>query len=388
MSFPKSKLRHEKKNNSLLRFEIYNVDLSILNSLRRIILSEIENVAFRFSSTGSQDIKFNSNTSPLHNEFLAHRLSMVPICLSPNQIIDFEQNDYKFTLIKKNTSNEILDVTSNDIKVVDKHGNSIDETLFFPKNLITSDYILINKLKPNIFDQSKGDELNIEMVASKDISKTNSGFSPVSVASFYNLVDESKCQKILNEKLKLIDESQKSDYVLSFNNLEKQKYYYTNEYNEPNKFEFFIQTECALKPEYIFLKAFIVLQEKLENFKNRLINDICNISYDSDTNIIEIKVVNETHTLGNLIQSLFYNLYIRDDNKRDLKFVGYHNPHPLSNEIIFRFGFNNNSEKIFKKFIVSGIETIQEHLISLANEWFEISSLSRDYAKDIEKIIK
>ena len=51
-----------------------DVPVSLTNAIRRIILSEIPNVAFY-----EKDIKIIENKSELHNEFIAHRTSLLPI---------------------------------------------------------------------------------------------------------------------------------------------------------------------------------------------------------------------------------------------------------------------------------------------------------------------
>ena len=58
----------EIKDNRLV-FKIKNIDVSILNSIRRVILSEIPNIAFEFEpyNIDNQKIIIYKNTCPLHN---------------------------------------------------------------------------------------------------------------------------------------------------------------------------------------------------------------------------------------------------------------------------------------------------------------------------------
>ena len=100
------------KTNSEIEFKVKNIDTSILNSIRRVILSEIENVAFEFEpyKTENPDVNIIKNTSPLHNEFIKHRLSLIPLCFDVNEINDFDKNKYKFIIQKSNNTNSLLDV--------------------------------------------------------------------------------------------------------------------------------------------------------------------------------------------------------------------------------------------------------------------------------------
>jgi len=85
-------------NNNKLTFEIKNIDVSILNSIRRIILSEIPNVAFEFEpyNIDNQKVIIDKNTCPLHNEIIQQRLSMIPLNFTTDEIIDFETDKYNF----------------------------------------------------------------------------------------------------------------------------------------------------------------------------------------------------------------------------------------------------------------------------------------------------
>ena len=147
-----------KKTNSEIEFKVKNIDTSILNSIRRVILSEIENVAFEFEpyKTENPDVNIIKNTSPLHNEFIKHRLSLIPLCFDVDEINDFDKNKYKFIIQKSNNTNSLLDVHTGDIQIHNEKGKPYSKTFrekIFPKNPITDDYILITKLKPNLINQ-------------------------------------------------------------------------------------------------------------------------------------------------------------------------------------------------------------------------------------------
>lgn len=67
-----------------IKFELLNVDLSIANSLRRIIISEVPTMAIDI-------VEVKENTSALHDEFIAHRLGLIP--LTSHTVDQFEMSD-------------------------------------------------------------------------------------------------------------------------------------------------------------------------------------------------------------------------------------------------------------------------------------------------------
>jgi len=102
-----------------VRFIIKNVEISFVNSLRRIMIAEVPTMAIEF-------VKIRSNTSVIHDEMLSHRLGLIPLdstnvgnymwrsdcdCFSaecPNCSV-------KFKLNVKNTEDQNLEVTSKDL---------------------------------------------------------------------------------------------------------------------------------------------------------------------------------------------------------------------------------------------------------------------------------
>lgn len=55
-----------------IEFVLENCDISLANSLRRILLAEIETIAIH-------NVKVYENTSSLPDEYIAHRLGLIPL---------------------------------------------------------------------------------------------------------------------------------------------------------------------------------------------------------------------------------------------------------------------------------------------------------------------
>jgi DNA-directed RNA polymerase II subunit RPB3 len=353
-------------------FEVHNVDVSVVNAIRRTIISEVPTVGFAFDPNQKEnDIKVLENSGALHNEFLCHRLSLIPIYLNKQEIAEFEPTQYSFVLKVKNEGTTMMDVTSKDIQIYNSQGSKYDNQLrnrLFPPYLIDGEehHILITKLKPNLYNEQNGDGIYIKATASKNVGSVHSRWSPVSKCCYHNIVDEELAKKVLDKK---IDENKdenlnKEEITKRFELLDKQRYFIRNKYDEPSAFKFEIESECALEPTEIFEQGIEHLILKLQNFAENVENDN-GIFITQQANMHYIKIDNEGHTLGNLIQSMFYNYYIRTEDPV-LTYIGYYQPHPLENHIIIKLTGNIES---LKDIIVKGVNRLIKDLTDMKEEW-------------------
>ena len=341
-----------KKNKNELNLEVKDVDTSIINGIRRVCLAEYITVAFNIDDYINSDLKVIKNTCGLHNEFLLHRVGLIPIHTSPEL---FDVNKYNFILKKKNEGNTIINVTTEDFKVIDTEtGKNIDPKQFFPPNERNS-YILITKLKPN--PNNKGEEIHIEGKASKNNGKKHARYQPVSCITYNNKRDPDKVQKALDKYLKENNDSDKevnlrTQFDLSF----ADRYFYTNSEGICNYFEMYIESLGIESPEKILLGCIDILSNKLTRFKTSISNIVENKAEDEmitlDISLENMKsyiitAENESHTLGNLIQ--FHALKYFDRTK--LPFIGYKNPHPLKHNIEIKISTQNNTPEEINEII-------------------------------------
>jgi len=385
-----------KKKDNKITFNVKNTDVSILNSIRRIILSDIPNVAFDFKPYDFQEKKINiiENTCSLHNEIILQRLSMIPLKFDEDEINNFEPNKYKFVLKKINNSSKMMDVTTEDIEIFDENDKKYNNKFIrkiFPKNKISGDFILITKLKPNLFNKDNGDVLEINMIATKSTAKDYAGFGYVSQCVYFNVIDE----KLADEELKKILEKNKelpkkeiANLKNEFNTLDKYRHFRKNEYDEPNYFEFNIESESRVSPEFLVFKGMLIIKNRIETIVANLIDSkikIDKVESDNDktsslesTNFYSFEIENEKHTLGNLIQSLFYNEFVRNGNKKIIEYIGYKSPHPLEEILILKIKFNEDiKENQISKVVIEGLVNIQTDMDDLIKKWIDISKLDK-----------
>ena len=113
--------------------------------MRRVILSSIPTVAFR--TEDNSDFIIEKNNTSLHNEFLAHRISLIPLYIDPNDY----QKDYLFELKVESTDDPIISIYANNFNIYKKNNNIKDENKSF--NILNYDLEnpLSDKEKEKIF---------------------------------------------------------------------------------------------------------------------------------------------------------------------------------------------------------------------------------------------
>lgn len=96
------------------------------------MITDVETVAFRadIGETGATgDVVITSNSTPMSNEMLAHRIGLVPIHVA--KPLEWDPETYSFTLNIVNDTTEPRDVVASDIEVRKNRGPE-EEALLVP----------------------------------------------------------------------------------------------------------------------------------------------------------------------------------------------------------------------------------------------------------------
>ena len=121
-----------------LSFKIHGLSPSFVNALRRTILTNIPNIGFGYEPEKTIEIK--TNTSGLNDEFIAHRLSLIPVMIDDwmTSRVPVNLDDYTFELNVDQASQAHKSgyVTTDDFKVL-KNDQGVETVLnaadFFPR---------------------------------------------------------------------------------------------------------------------------------------------------------------------------------------------------------------------------------------------------------------
>jgi len=335
-------------------FEVHDIDLSIINGIRRVILTDIPIVGIIGETVDSIDPTVNIlvNTCPLHNEIITHRIGLIPVCLTENEIESYEDGSIILELNVLNEGNKIEAITTNNIKGK-RNGVDISEKELkeiFPKNPISNDNILITKLR-------SGEQLHFTAELVKKTARFNASFNPVSLCNFSYIQNP--------------EEADKKEGIL-----DKERAYYKNKFGDPTAFLMDIEhININIAPKYLINKSIEIIIEKLNNLRSNLIkDDVIQVKqFQEIENTFEFFIDDEDDTLGNIIQSVLHSKYIRENNKFDntvCSYIGYICPHPLKSLLVIRITLEDETRKEkFINFLEMNCKTIIEELSTIKSNW-------------------
>jgi len=356
-------LNYCEKNRKCI-FLIQNIDISIINALRHIIISDIKN-----SGINSKNISIIKNTSVINNELLQHRISLIPI-------YSIETNELKKVHLNIiNTKNYPIFATSNNIQT-------------FDENIKIFENIIICKLKKNEelqfvahVDYNTGEHIDIYkpvinvyfrklkfiyILKNKNfeinLKKINQYFDKCKFNLYTNLQEFNFANKIQKKNYKCVGFSTNlNDFELD----ELTKFLDMNADNLiiedlENIYVFCIEY-IFIKPKKLLLIAFNILQNKLQHF---FIENEHNCEIEKEkinekkTSIkIILNVENISCQIANVIS------YFINKNKHII-FAHYHKKHPFDSTILFiiYLHFEKNIDEIYLKNIINFFQEIMNEV--------------------------
>ncbi|VAI93339.1 unnamed protein product [Triticum turgidum subsp. durum] len=161
--FPRVRIRELR--DEYAKFELRDTDASVANALRRVMIAEVPTVAIDL-------VEIESNSSVLTDEFIAHRLGLIPLTSSAAMAMRLSRDcdacdgdgsceycSVEFHLAARATdSGQTLEVTAMDLRSTDP------------------------KVCP--VDQRRGQELRLRAIARKGIGKDHAKWSPAATVTF------------------------------------------------------------------------------------------------------------------------------------------------------------------------------------------------------------
>ena len=262
-------------------FIVRDAEVPFINAIRRVAMVNVPKIAI-------EDVNIIRNDSAMFNEVLAHRLGLTPLVsdldaleglsLPEDDDWDVYSNGIMFHL------NEVgpkvvysKDLISSDSKI------EVGPKVVYSKDLISSD----SKIKP-VYDTiplvklKEGEELNIEAVAKVGYGKEHAKWIPTTVCAYKQYPEitfnedveiDYDCAQACPRGILKSDRRSKKIKILDIEDCAMCKSCvrasdngYINVGFKPNDFIFRIETDGAMPPKEVLLKACDVLGEKADKF--------------------------------------------------------------------------------------------------------------------------
>ncbi|KGN61343.1 DNA-directed RNA polymerases II, IV and V subunit 3 [Cucumis sativus] len=181
--FPKVKIRELRDDYA--KFELRDTDASMANALRRVMIAEVPTIAIDL-------VEIEVNSSVLNDEFIAHRLGLIPLTSERAMSMRFSRDcdacdgdgqcefcSVEFHLRAKCHSDQTLDVTSKDLYSSDHTVVPVDfsDSAAATGEALDTKGIIIVKLR-------RGQELRLRAIARKGIGKDHAKWSPAATVTF------------------------------------------------------------------------------------------------------------------------------------------------------------------------------------------------------------
>ncbi len=346
------------------RFRLAPSNVVVANTIRRQVMSAVKTVGFRTEPAESSEVVIETNTTPLVNEMLAHRIGMIPIRADP---ATFDPARFEFRIAKENADKSMVSVSAADFQVIERDpANPLDEGTvlptesFFPPDPITGETALITRLRPQWNPIASNEKLVLRARAAVSSGAENSRWCPVSQCSYEYTRDENPeridamfqnwvvVSKKINNVAEL-GEDRLDELRREYNTMEIQRCFRVDERGEPNDFTFYVESVGVLPvPEIIAqaIQATVDLLSKYQDLDGDIPEGVQIQPANTRFPAIDLIFTNENHTLGNLLQHYLVANHIDGTEEPKITFAGYKVPHPLKKEMVLCVGIDETDTEV------------------------------------------
>ena len=330
----------------VLEFTIKNVNVSIVNGLRRTLLTNIPS-----SVIDSKQSDFYTNTGRLHNEILKQRLDCIPVHIKDTSVL----SDLLLEVEITNDTDMLMYITTRDFKIKNISTDTYltDEAVekIFPPSKLTKSFVLFSRLRPKISNDIPGEKLHFTARFKEGTAKENGAYNVVSIAAYANtpdksqqadawdLIEESLIKKGMNQKD--IDYERKNWYTLGAKRIYLK-----------DSFDFKCQSVGVYTNLELIHLACDKIKEQLKDVHDKCSSQIYEINMRSTAmkNSADFILQGYDYTIGKIIEYILHEEYYKK-NENLLSYIGFIKNHPHDDYSIIRFAFKEeddfNKENIY-----------------------------------------
>lgn len=349
---PIPQILSSREDKTHLRFTIANVDTSIANGLRRLILNDVPCVVIRSSPYESNHLEFLANTTRHTNEILKQRISSIPIHIKD---LTTPIDQLILEVDKQNDSDAIQYVTTDDFTLMNQETSTpIDKNetqKIFPHDPITNDPILVARLRPKIRQEGSGEHLHFRAKFSIGSGKESGMFIQASTCAYGMTVNEERqAEEWDREANRLQKEAGEQGMSLTEDQLdfERKNWYLGNgkRITIPDHFDFTIESIGVFSNHELVRIACQSMFAKLDTLQRTIREQTIPIK-KSNTTLkygFDITLENEDYTLGKAIEYALYTMFYQGRKESVFSYVGFRKEHPHDSHSILRIGCKDQTE--------------------------------------------
>lgn len=328
------------KKGDVLTFTLSGVNVSIANSIRRTILSDIPTVVFKTTPYEENKATILVNTSRLNNEIIKQRLSCIPIHISDHENINLK--NYLLEVNVDNNTDTTMYVTTQDFKirnlVTDSYLSEKDTRNIFPPNDYTGDFIDFVRLRPKLSDELPGEKIHLTSEFSIASAKEDGCFNVVSTCSYGMTPDDVSINSQLVKKIQDWKNEGKNEKEIDFET-KNWKLLDALRIIKKDSFDFVIQSIGVYNNIELVNKACDIIIKRFTDLDTLIDTDSIEIknSLNTMSNCFDIKMENEDYTIGKVLEYILYEKFF--EGTKIVTFVGFKKFHPHDIESIIRIAF-------------------------------------------------
>jgi len=233
-------------------------------------------------------------------------------------------------------------------------------------------YPLITELKFSTSDNNQ--ELEITAMPSISNGSDGSNFNNIPCSTYSYVVNDQLATDLMNNniKIKKIKKEHENEYKKTFMTSEYERYFYRDKKNEPNNYNFIIESQHYNTPEYLWKESIDKIVRELNNTSSNLNlllvdREKSQYSIDKIDNYYSINL-NCEESIVALIQSQLV-------NKSIVPLCGYKKKHPLTPDILLKIGIDKMNKDEIKnitrviQYVNRGIDDIINILTTIKDKF-------------------